>query len=266
MGSVIHSAYFSDDISEKKNHYHDCHQIIFIKKGLTAMTINGEEYKAGNNDIAIFSRYESHSIDVLSNEYERYVLRISPEAMNNNNKAYSIFLNRPSGFRNIFNVSGRQQGFIDLLDRIIEENNNKDKLYDEMLQLLISQLLIMIYRANPEITSSFEHDKFDIIFDLQKKFEQNCKEHYALEALAKEYHTSTSTLSHQFKIITGFSVFEYLNSCRIATAKYYLSKSSLSIGGITEECGFSDSSNFSRTFKDKTGITPSQFRKKYKII
>ncbi|MGI6279649.1 MAG: cupin domain-containing protein, partial [Acutalibacteraceae bacterium] len=78
MGSVLHSAYFSGDISEKKNHYHDCHQIIFIKKGRIGITINGAEFTAGTNDVLIFSRYKNHSIDILSKEYERYILRVSP--------------------------------------------------------------------------------------------------------------------------------------------------------------------------------------------
>ena len=35
------------------------------------------------------------------------------------------------------------------------------------------------------------------------------------------------------------------------------------IGEIVEHCGFSDSSNFSRTFRAVTGLSPSEFRKQY---
>ena len=121
----------------------------------------------------------------------------------------------------------------------------------------------MIYRRNPENFSPFDEEKFDIIFEIQKQFESNCKIAYSLNELAKQYHISASTLSHQFKRITGFSVFEYLYSCRIASAKYYLTKTDLSIAEIVEECGFGDNSNFSRTFKKRTGMTPSKFRSYY---
>ncbi|MGI6279956.1 MAG: helix-turn-helix domain-containing protein, partial [Acutalibacteraceae bacterium] len=185
--------------------------------------------------------------------------------VNNENKAYSVFLNRPLGFSNICNIQGLEDDFIQLFERIIKEKNSDGKLSEEMQELLINQLLIMIYRLNSKIFTSFDREKFDIVFSLQKKFEENCRERYTLEDLAKEYHISVSSLSHQFKIITGFSVFEYLYSCRIATAKYYLSKTNLSIGEITELSGFCDNSNFSRTFKRVVGMTPSQFREKYRL-
>jgi AraC-like DNA-binding protein len=43
-----------------------------------------------------------------------------------------------------------------------------------------------------------------------------------------------------------------------------LAETNYSIGEIIEKCGFSDNSNFSRTFKRLTGLSPSDFRKKYK--
>ena len=81
-----------------------------------------------------------------------------------------------------------------------------------------------------------------------------------IKELAKKYNLSISSLSHQFKKITGMSVMNYLLSCRIAGAKNLLAKTDLSIGEITELCGFSDNSNFSRTFKKLNGISPTRFR------
>ena len=264
MQSVIHSAYFSNDILKKETHYHDCHQIIFIKKGSVKFTVNATVHTAGSGDILIFSRYENHSVDIESGEYERYVLRISPFAVNTENKVCSLFLNRPSGFKNVISAGSLKGDFEDIFEKIIKEKNSNNIFGDEMQKLLLSQLIIMISRINPEISASFEDEKFDMIFDLQKRFENNPKEQYTLISLAKDYHISVSALSHQFKTITGFSVFEYLYSCRIATAKNLLTKSNLNIGQIVEECGFSDDSNFSRTFKKYVGITPSRFRKSYK--
>ncbi len=57
---------------------------------------------------------------------------------------------------------------------------------------------------------------------------------------------------------------EYLKSCRMANAKQMLAETDYSIGEIVEKCGFSDNSNFSRTFKNLTDLSPSDFRKKYK--
>ena len=82
-----------------------------------------------------------------------------------------------------------------------------------------------------------------------------------LSELALGYHISESHLSHIFKSVTGYAPIEYLMSCRLSAAKNLLSSSDKSIKEIIDLCGFSDESNFSRTFKKKVGMTPTEFRK-----
>jgi len=43
-----------------------------------------------------------------------------------------------------------------------------------------------------------------------------------------------------------------------------LAETDWEIGTIVEECGFSDNSNFSRTFKKTTGLSPTEFRKQFR--
>ena len=263
MNQLVSEVYFSKDVSEKKPHYHDCHQVIFITKGTVRVCINEASCNVSGGHIIIFGRYEDHSISVMSEEYERYVLRISPSATSRENRIYSLFSNRPSGFCNVLNVEECLQSFEMLFKEIETEYSSPKKLTDDMLEMLTNQLLIKIYRQQPESLSLLEEDGFEMISEIQRRFERNCAEQYKLAALAKEYNISISSLSHRFKRITGVSVMEYLLSCRIAAAKSYLTETALSVSEIVERCGFSDSSNFSRTFKKMNGITPSVFRSRY---
>ena len=266
MESVIQEAFFADDLTAKQNHYHDCHQILFVRNGIIELGLGEETRICRSGDIIILSRYGHHSIDIISDIYERYIVRLNPFVLSKlQGREFSLFLNRPTAEKNIFSVKGDTSPYERIFNSIIAETKTSDDFSGEMQQLLINQLMIMIYRIKTTLlTPSYEAEKFTMIFNVQKELENNCQEQYTLEGLAKKYHTSVSTLSHQFKKITGFSVFEYLFLCRIAYAKYMLTRTDYSIGDIVERIGFSDSSNFSRTFKSTVGMTPSQFRVKYK--
>lgn len=260
MDKTFCSAYFSRDISKKSSHFHDCHQIILILNGEVEVCVNGETEIAKSGSLLLFNRFENHSLSVLSAEYERFVLRISPV----DNKMLSLLQNRPHGFKNLLDVSDDVLTFKRLFENIAFESSSDKKMAAEMTELFVNELLISIYRRIPESTFFFDEENFKIVHDVQKRFEKNYSAHYTLSSLAREFNTSASSLSHQFKKITGSSVMEYLLFCRIAAAKNLLIKTSLNIAEIVDACGFSDNSNFSRTFKKLTGISPMQFRKKFK--
>lgn len=260
MQNIVHSIYFSDNCSETATHHHDCHQIIFILKGKVEICINDKKSTAKSGDIIIFSRYENHSVKILSNEYERFVLRINFRIHNHHDKIFTLLSNRPVGFDNKIDVSENLAEFKRLFEYINTEFDSPKVLSDDLLISLINQLLIMIYRSSSGDESYFVEESLDTILKLQKELEDNYGSNFSLNELAKKYSLSVSSLSHQFKKITGMSVMGYLLSCRIAGAKSYLLNTKLSVNEIVELCGFSDNSNFSRTFKRIVGITPTEFR------
>ncbi len=259
MKSMLQQAYFSNNLLKKEAHYHDCHQIILITKGTVEFYVNHAKHTAQAGHILLFSRYESHSLHVTSSEYERYILHIDPKAGGIGSRVYALLANRPAGFCNAVDVSEQIASFESLFCRIAKEHQTRAKLSGDMLQLLVNELLILVYRALPD-TLSFD----EIVYTVQRQLENHCHEPYSLEALARQHAISPSSLSHRFKQHTGSSVMEYLLSCRMALAKRYLTQTTRSIGEIVEICGFSDNSNFSRTFKRMHGISPSDFREQYR--
>lgn len=259
MSNLLQKAYFSNNIDKKKPHYHDCHQIILFTKGTVEIKVKNQNLQVTDGNLLIFSRFENHSTNILSKEYERYVLHINANAKYFENHIFSLLFNRPEGFCNAFDVSANLKYFKDLFDRLIDEHNRNERLTEDMQKLLLQEILIMLYRQLPD---SFCFDP--TVFSIQQKFESDCSKPYTLKELADEYSMSVSSLSHRFKSITGSSIMSYLLSCRVAYAQTLLVATNLDVGQIVEKCGFSDNSNFSRTFKQMNGIPPTAFRKKYK--
>lgn len=259
MNDILQKAYFSADKHRKKSHYHDCHQIIFITKGIVEFCTTHSKMQVCADNILLLNRFENHSLRVLSDEYERYVLHINPSVSNYEERIFSLLFNRPKSFNNVISISQKSDVFKSLFERLIDEHNHNEQLTDDMKKLLLQEILIMIYRQQHDL---FCFDK--TVYSIQQKFESNCNTAYTLEGLAKEYNLSVSSLSHRFKKSTGVAVMNYLLNCRLALAKSLLVYTELSVGEIVERCGFADDSNFSRIFKKLNGISPTNFRKKYK--
>ena len=63
-----------------------------------------------------------------------------------------------------------------------------------------------------------------------------------------------------FKHRTRKTFVEYLNELRIGQARKLLTNQALSVGQVSLECGFSNSSHFHRQFRLHTGMTPLQYQ------
>lgn len=87
----------------------------------------------------------------------------------------------------------------------------------------------------------------------------NCELNF--ENLCSETGISRSHLSTLFKQETGLSYKEFLNEVRISHAINLLETTEMKVQEVSDSVGFSNVEHFSRTFKDRTGISPSTFTK-----
>lgn len=94
--------------------------------------------------------------------------------------------------------------------------------------------------------------------------QQHYCDHVDVQSLAKMCLMSKSKLSSLFRSIYGASIIEYVQSLRIQHAKELLANSTYRIGEISSMVGYEQQSSFSGVFKEKTGVTPNDFRKSQK--
>ena len=266
MYSGVLSATYSESRSGKSNHYHDGHQLLYIVKGSVDVTVGGATECAEEGTLLLFSRFEEHSISVRGEEYKRYSLRIAPDVVNARDKEllFGLLVNRGQGFRRAIRVGDRADVIEHCFRRLTAEYRDRLLMHEEMLDALLRELLLEVCRMMPQAIVADNANSVRVVYQLQQRFENDYSHPFSLSDLAHEHHMSVSYLSHLFKETTGMSVMDYLFACRLLAAKRYLATSDMPIGEIVAACGFCDDSNFSRSFKQKTGMTPSEFRRTYR--
>jgi DNA-binding response OmpR family regulator len=86
-------------------------------------------------------------------------------------------------------------------------------------------------------------------------------EHFKSVQLAFAVSLSESQLYRKIKAITNLSTAVFIREVRLTVAKDLLLKTDLNISEIAYQCGFSNPDWFSKSFKEKFGYSPSDFRK-----
>lgn len=85
-------------------------------------------------------------------------------------------------------------------------------------------------------------------------------ENISVTDVAAHFGYNAKYLSHLFAEITGSPLKQFILKQKIDSANYMLTDTNLSIAEIAKALGFSDSHNFSRTYKRMTDLTPSEYR------
>lgn len=101
--------------------------------------------------------------------------------------------------------------------------------------------------------------------DLVKSIKQYITDHLhmdiSLNSTADAFYISPFYLSKIFKEETSFNYIDFVMECKMNKAKELLTTTNMGIGNITASVGYSQTSYFSRRFKEYTGMTPNEYRR-----
>ena len=75
---------------------------------------------------------------------------------------------------------------------------------------------------------------------------------------------SSTQFNQRFRALFRMSPTEYLLKLRIETSRRLLTRSQGSIAEIALEAGFCDQSHFTKRFRKATGMTPRQYRLRFR--
>ena len=148
----------------------------------------------------------------------------------------------------------------EILDEILEEFATRRILYRETVGVLLKGLLVQLLRGSV-VTASQSTRAVETIMDhIHANYNQPMSN--ALFSQLTGYHEYY--LNRLFSRYTGSTIHQYILDVRISHAKKILLNTDLPLAEVAEQVGFNSNTYFSSYFRQVTGRSPAQFRKKYK--
>jgi YesN/AraC family two-component response regulator len=115
-----------------------------------------------------------------------------------------------------------------------------------------------IKMATPDVQIESADEK--LLQEIVSYLEQNiANPQLSVETLTKQAGMSRTTLYSKLLQLTGESPVEYIRSFRLARAAVLMEKSDMTIAEIAYQVGFTTPNYFSRSFKSKFNMLPSEY-------
>lgn len=260
-------------------HRHNFLEFSYIIDGSGIEIINGKKHKLEKGTFTLLLPYQVHEIHPDKNkELILYNCNLSMEIFFGQNKL-SEELNEM-----IFNINGGLPSYVFFkksesfkIESILKNmlNEYKDELLwkDLLFRSKIIELFILFNRYRRESVNLNKNKKnllksqkntitksylWEVIFYIHKHY----MEDIGLEKLARHFGISSAHLSTTFKEYFGENIHSFLNDLRIKHACGLLASSNKQIIDIANEVGFNSYATFSRVFRQKQGISASEYKSK----
>lgn len=251
------------NIKPHSKHFHMLYEVIYVVSGIIRINIGEKSYIVDRDNLIFLSNFEEHSVEILSSNYERYFLILSPaklEQLIRDPLLMSLFKVHPESFCHVFRAPDYTET---IMKRIKQENSVNDSYSEELIASCIKEILVHLYRNDKlrfPITSKNVKPE---IYEIQQYIDNNFRSDIRISELADQYFISPYYLSHCFKDLTGHSPKHYLLLTRLSYAKVQLAETFSSIEDIAIQSGFTDANSFIRSFKSEFNMTPNQYRRSF---
>lgn len=131
---------------------------------------------------------------------------------------------------------------------------------DLIMNSILYEYLFLLVRKFPREHVSSSEKQTVYVEEALRCIEARYTQELSIQSIADELGLDRSYLHRLFKAATGSSPQEYLLDLRIRKACSLLEKTDLSVAIIALSVGYEDTLYFSRLFKRKKGVSPTQYR------
>ena len=241
----------------REKHWHRSIEIFAVFEGTLAFFINEEEYPLGSGEFILLNSNEIHSIS--SPEANRtIVLQIPMNVLRNVETGGGLIL---------FTHSPKRQDskIMELIGSMYQELQERGSEYEWKVQsdfFMLVYLLLTKYRKREILPEEIRHyRKLNRLSTITGYIRENYTKELSLEMVADRFGYSPSYLSRMFRKYAQTNYKTYLQNVRIEYGFRELANTDHTIGEIALNNGFPNQKAFTREFKKKYGILPSEYRR-----
>jgi len=140
--------------------------------------------------------------------------------------------------------------------------NNPNLVNEEILVLKLKEIILLLNQTQnaPGIRQVLSNLFNPRSYSFREIIEAHYYSNATLDELAQLNNQSLSTFKREFKKLYHVSPATYLRDKKIEKSIELLTSTDLRATDIAYECGFSNVSHFSKTFKQKHGMSPSAYK------
>ena len=159
-----------------------------------------------------------------------------------------------------FTASGRLH---QLFEQLLQEQERSEIYADEMILVLLDQLLLLLLRQMEKepMPDNRMKGEYRIIHQTQLFVSNHVWEDLSVPFVAHHVDMSPSYLTALFQKHLAISPGEYIRRVKLQESKRLIWENKLNFTEIAAELQYSTVHHFSRQFKEKFGMTPSEYAK-----
>ena len=231
------------------HHFHKNYEIIYVLEGEAFCSVGDKQRTLREGDFALCLSNEIHSIRSLGDS-KIWIGVFSEDFVHEFKKR----LGNRTGEDFVFRCSDATREF--LLQNLIREDQEDILMIKSCLYALCSEYLAKIQLVERDSKRGM------LMADIVAYIEENYKKPLTLGELSAHLGYDYCYLSKAFKKLFSMSFNDYVNAFRIDLALDLLTKTAMPITEIAFESGFQSIRSFNYVFKNQTGRSPADFRKK----
>lgn len=266
FNNQIFYSHVRSDIFNIDFHLHEGYEVYFLIAGDVNYFVEKKNYPLKYGDLIITNPNEIHKPAFLSaRPYERifvqFTSRVPDMFRSEDYDLLSCFNDRPSGEKNKVTLTKLQLEDINKIFGKIEGAAKSLHPGSGVLKAAyFMELLVFVNRVFRDSRYIDEHEYLPPkLAPILEYIDSNTESDLTLNALESRFYINRYYLSRLFKKSTGMNIHEYVLYKRLLLAKRLLAEGR-SVAEACQQSGFSDYSNFIRTFKRIVGVTPGRYR------